>query len=203
MEINNFQLIKSILTFETPQDCYLIQILQRNKDGNSKTKLRKYYLVKSMDQYNNIQKDIINLCNLYNARAYIIPAKKRLERINKVYTQTVMNTFINHSESLNGSEYIKACNDSFTNYKSVYIIDIDTKDTDILNTCMGYLEFSNSYTNDNVPVEILAVIPTLQGNHILCAPFNTHKYVQDLLMKNIRIDIHKNNPTLLYFNPKK
>ena len=44
--------------------------------------------------------------------------------------------------------------------------------------------------------KIKAIIPTKSGFHLISTPFNVQKFKDSIIGKTI--DIHKNNPTLLY-----
>ena len=46
--------------------------------------------------------------------------------------------------------------------------------------------------------KVKAVIPTLNGSHLITSPFNTEEFMIDYP----NFDIHKNNPTILYFKTK-
>ena len=46
--------------------------------------------------------------------------------------------------------------------------------------------------------KVKAVIPTLNGSHLITSPFNTEEFMRDYP----NFDIHKNNPTILYFKTK-
>ena len=42
--------------------------------------------------------------------------------------------------------------------------------------------------------KIISIIPTKSGNHLITSPFNIKQFKE----KYPDIDVHKNNPTLLY-----
>lgn len=75
-----------------------------------------------------------------------------------------------------------------TRNNQLWILDIDTKDQDYVDEIL--IEMKEYY--DRSPVNI---IPTKHGCHILMRPFDLRDFTND-------IDVHKNNPTILYI-PKK
>ena len=53
MTVNNFDIIRPMLTFENEGDCYYLQIIQRKKDGGttkSAHTIRDYYIT-SIDSF--------------------------------------------------------------------------------------------------------------------------------------------------------
>ena len=56
---------------------YFVQILIRGKDGHNvngsnKNRLIKFYTIKSIEDFKNKKEDIVKLCNIFNARAYMV-----------------------------------------------------------------------------------------------------------------------------------
>ena len=77
---------------------------------------------------------------------------------------------------------------------------------EILNSIQRHLaKLMNGKLNSYIEIEIntiepkgdkiLAVIPTLNGVHLITKPFNLQKFKELYPL----IDVHKNNPTLLYY----
>lgn len=81
--IDNFDLIKPLLTFENPGDFYFIQILQRKKDfmEKEKTKVIKEYFVENINFLDFKKKEMISLANFFNARVMIRLNKRNYEYI--------------------------------------------------------------------------------------------------------------------------
>jgi len=82
--IANFERIKSFLEFQDKNDFYAVQIFQRRKDtGNEKMKMNvkrlKVFYIHSLQEFDELQNRIIDICKANNARAYI-----RLHRLNKI-----------------------------------------------------------------------------------------------------------------------
>ena len=77
-----------------------------------------------------------------------------------------------------------------------FLVDIDTKEKEFVNEC---IECINIYCQpfDNIHKVILTV-PTLHGFHIITKPFDLRHFGESYP----NVDVHKNNPTLLYYKEK-
>ena len=95
--VDNFELIKPLLTFDKHGDFYFLQLLQRKKDGcnvpngsdNQRRLVRDYHItdVKQLDEWHD---EIIRLCNETGARAYIRLNKRNYKTIAMAYAQETL-----------------------------------------------------------------------------------------------------------------
>ena len=72
--IDNFQKIGQALHFDSEDQFYFIQILQRKKDNPvfpQNNRLVKYYVVRSVDYFWHIEPEVKAICEATTARAYI------------------------------------------------------------------------------------------------------------------------------------
>lgn len=70
--VDNFDIIKPLLTFSSEDDFYYLQILQRKKENNtlnSNSRVIKNYYISSLDYLENRKEEITTLCTVFNARA--------------------------------------------------------------------------------------------------------------------------------------
>ena len=77
--------------------------------------------------------------------------------------------------------------------ESRWVVDIDT----YMNyyESEAFMDFINNYVEPfNGNVKCLKWIPTKNGHHLITTPFNLQQFKE----KYPDIDVHKNNPTLLY-----
>ena len=74
-----------------------------------------------------------------------------------------------------------------------WIVDVDTKDNMELAEVMNLIVLCEPFDIQKVK----DVVPTLHGFHIISRPFNKQRFNK---LYEKQIDIHDNNPTLLYFN---
>jgi len=191
--VDNFNLIKSFLDFSEKDTFYFLQIIQRKKDGNDNIKdniIIKDFFIKSIKHFEDIYPQIKFYCDTFNARAYI--------RLNKVfYDKVAFETLCLISEMLKTgntqsvkSAYTTACGRKCYDKDKKWIIDIDDIGVDIDDI---YNVINNSMSK-NVGYNILGKIPTKNGFHLITIPFDCREFKN----KYSDIDIHKNNPTILY-----
>jgi len=75
--INNIELIKPLLNFESQGDFYMLYIFKRKKDqttdkaNHQSVRTIKTYCIESIEQLENRYDEIIQLCEMFKARAYI------------------------------------------------------------------------------------------------------------------------------------
>ncbi len=70
--IDNFDTLIPFLKFESPDDFYYLQVLQRKKENpelGSNSRVIKNYYIKSAEHLLKLRKEIIQLCENFNARA--------------------------------------------------------------------------------------------------------------------------------------
>ena len=201
MIVDNFDLIREHLVFNSPDEFYFVQIIQRKKDGNEGLHVRngyrliRSYYIYSLEDFDNLKGRIKELCESNNARAYINlnvrNAKEAALECIKRYTDLVLNNNAfqgnNIWDSVCGGVRARG-------YKALWIIDVDEPDkvdliTDIIKSCRHSQDFS------------LYRVPTVHGFHLICNGLDTKQFNSLLIDANLStIDIHKNNPTLLYYN---
>ena len=211
MIINNLELIKPFLKFESNDIYYHLQILKRRKDclehekaRNNNARCLKTYYISSIEYLEEKFPEIQKLCKHHQARAYI-------NLNSKSYIKTAFEMNIKVAERMKNKqfEYIYRSYESAAGMSDVnvgnirWIVDIDEKEISPL--MLSYIEyhcapFSNwTYDVDNdIDVfnsKILAKIPTKSGWHLITKPFNLQQFKQQYP----DVDVQKNNPTLLYF----
>ena len=200
--VDNFELFKSVMKFDSEDDFYFVQILIRGKDGhteqgvngNNKNRLIKIYTIKSAEHLSRVEEEIKAICHAVNARAYIHPSRRSFREVANEMFRNFTQTFLSHNDvGLKGC-YSTACGKSFVTKHKLYVIDLDGEfaETNKLNEIAQFIE------EECEPFDILKlqyIVPTAHGKHLICKPFNTAKFGQ----KYPEVDVHKNNPTLLYF----
>ena len=172
---------------------------KRAKNNNSRC-IKTYY-IKNIEYLEEKKEEIIKLCHLFTARAYINLNRKSFKKASLQLIAEITNRIINHQD-----DYIYRAYESVVGEKDVnvgekrWIIDIDTKDMDIvLDTAKEICKCNSAYGTDQ-PKEfknIIAYIPTVNGWHIITQAFNL-KQIEPFRCTN-PFDVQKNNPTLLYF----
>ena len=73
MIVDNFDLIREHLVFNSPDEFYFVQIIQRKKDGNEGLHVRngyrliRSYYIYSLEDFDNLKGRIKELCESNNA----------------------------------------------------------------------------------------------------------------------------------------
>jgi hypothetical protein len=135
--------------------------------------------------------EIMALCELFNARAYINLNKKSWKQITgksiEILGHCVIRDEWKHARSVIDS----ACGETGAcDGNKSYLVDVDTKDVSEVEVITKAIYGSRPIGN-----KIIANIPTVHGCHLITRGFNPEDF-RKFYPKEI--DIHKNNPTLLY-----
>jgi mRNA-degrading endonuclease HigB of HigAB toxin-antitoxin module len=211
MIIDNFEQIKKLLTFKSEDEFYHLQILKRRKDcadhersKNNNARCIKTYYIKNIDYLESKKDEIIKLCEMFNARAYINLNTKSFEKASLQLIKEVVDRVIFKQFEHVYRAYETVVGEANTNIgDKKWIIDIDTKDMKIVEETIRQINKCQSEQNSiwsGVYNNLVDVIPTVQGYHIITHPFNLKQI--EPFKALYPFDIQKNNPTLLYFNKK-
>ena len=193
MKVDNFDIIKSILKFDNPEELYYISIMQRNKDGvkvasshDNCRRIRTFYVF-SMEELDRIIPFIKEICDNLNARAYIELNRKNIfdcqlgcikrlveciqHRTTK--SRTLMDSIVASAQS----------KDKF------WIIDVDRKDYKLVTEVLDFI-------HEKGGIDYLT-IPTVNGYHIITNRFDRREFFFE------NCEIKCNAFTLLYYNHEK
>ena len=203
MIVDNTEQIKKLISGcdREAGEFYTLHIFYRGKDGSnpyvSKDKpIGKTYYVSSPEYLDRKMPEIKAMCELFNARAYINLNKKSWKQVSLKSLGILAQSLYNENYSKLISLVDSACGETGACDKnSVWIVDVDTKDKSELEEVMSCVRNAPSNYDDNV----IDVLETLHGYHILSRPFNLLSFHKCYTKP---IDIHKNAPTLLYYNEK-
>ena len=192
--INNFELIKPLLHRENDNEFYYLQIIARKKDIVGMTwnnrGIKDYYIF-SMDQLEKKLPEIISLCNQFEARAYIRLSRRDCRTIATSMIIDLWEAFKNNSFKHLRNIYSTAVGRD-NGLDKIRIIDIDSWEGSEI-----WIDFTDClYNVEPIGDKIIWYIPTKNWIHIITKPFNLWKR-KDMPF-NASIDVHKNNPTILY-----
>lgn len=199
--VNNFEQIKNILTWETKDDFYFLQIIQRKKDATDEMKvsgcsnnsrLVKAYYVKSLDHLNFITPEVIQLCKVFNARAGINLNKRSFEKSALQNLKLVTDNIINKNYDKVYKTYSSAVGKFSHDSNKKWIIDIDKEELHKVEAMKMFVESIQPY-EDNIS-KIICEIPSKTGLHLITKPFNLQQFKECFPT----IDVQKNNPTNLF-----
>ena len=194
-EVNNFEQIKSLLDFDG-KSIYLVWLVLRNKDGNTSAKgnnrnrtIKSYYF-QDMKHFEEREQEIIDICKMFNCRAYICLNKKPLENvffeIQDNLTDRIRQFIHGQITGINGM-LDHAVMKAGTDGNKRWIIDVDTLDENIINI----FEEDINKARSGHDINVITRIPTAHGVHIVTHPFNIND-------TGVSRDVKKEGLTLLY-----
>lgn len=197
--IDNFELIKGLLKFDSPDDFYHLQILKRKKENpelGSNSYVVKTYYIKSVEYLEKKQNEIINLCEFNNARACINLNRRSFEKLAFQMLKKVTDQIMNKDFKSVRKAYESVCGEYSNEPNKKWIIDIDYKDIseEEREVIYNYIKLLIKETGKD---ETIPIIPTKNGEHWITSPFNLGIFRENY---GGTIDVHKDNPTILYIN---
>ncbi|NPV12854.1 MAG: hypothetical protein HPY57_13870 [Ignavibacteria bacterium] len=197
---NNFNKIKELLDFDNKNTFYFIQILKRRKENpemeNGVRVIDNFYIysIEDLEKYEN---RIIEICEKNNARAYINVNKLDVERVAMFVMKKVADLIIQKQFKAVKNVYVTVCGQHSSEENKRWIVDIDTNELPYKNEIIRIINELHSKIKKE-DYKILAEIPTRSGLHLISNPFNLKEFNNELSKLGIKIDVHKNTPTLLY-----
>ena len=192
--INNLNLIKPLLNFDNEGEFYMLYIFKRKKDqttdkaNHQSVRTIKTYCIESIEQLENRYDEIIQLCEMFKARAYIhIQKQNHKDVAMNMITEIVTRI---QSGQINQQHVFDSVVGQLKTNEKRWIVDIDVKDFDYVTELADYID---SLRPEGDKIE--AVIPTKSGVHLITKRFD----VMEFKKKYPDVDIQKKNPTLLYY----
>lgn len=194
--INNFKLIKSLLEFPNDDIYYHLQILRRGKDHPelpAANRVIKTYFICSLEGLDYVEDEIKGLCQFFGARAYINLTPKSIKKTTLLQLKYL-------SERIYIGDFKKiwkswnTCAGEIKGEEPRWVVDIDNIDQENNILKSNIINFIKTLDPISLDSKIIQEIPTKSGYHLITTPFN----IQQFKEKYPDIDVHKNNPTLLY-----
>ena len=193
--IDNFEQIKQYLTFDSSDDFYYLQIIQRRKE-NPELKTNNYmvksYTITSADYLDMKKKEIVTLCELHNARAYINLNKRSFEKCAYHSMKKLTDVILAKSFGSAKKVFDSVASAHSADKEKKWLIDVDDMEFPSP-LMMAHIEH-NCKPYD--PDKIIGVIKTLNGCHLITKPFNIVQFRE----KYPDVEVKKNSPTLLYYS---
>lgn len=190
--VNNFEQIKKLLRFRTEDDFYFVQILKRKKEHpelGSNSYVVKTYYIKSLDDLDFFKEEMICLANFHNARVCINLNRRSFEKMAFHLMRKVADQIMNKDYKSARSAYNSVCGEYSQEDDKLWILDIDDKNR-IITDMVNFAE--RECKPDGM--KYVTVLPTKNGYHLIMKPFDIQKFKE----KYPDIEIHKNNPTIIY-----
>lgn len=196
--VDNYKLIKDFLKFDSEDDFYFVQIIQRRKDNQllpKSTRVIKSYYVDSVDYFESIYTHLKYLCNLYNARATIRLNRRSYKNVATKVMGIIAESFKNDTYKHIRKSYDSACGSEKLSKDRYWIIDIDPEHIEFLPKILKRLEAVKG-NSDYIK------IPSKNGYHIVTSPFNIELFYKEspsgYASFPIKLDIQKDSYTNLY-----
>ena len=190
--IDNFKLIKPFLEFPNDDIYYHLQILRRGKDHPelpAANRVIKPYFICSLESLDYVEDEIKKLCEFFGARAYINLAPKSIKKTTMLQLKYLAQRAYEGDFKKIWKSW-NTCAGEIKGEKSRWVVDIDSNNIK-WNYVMDDIDTLEPYSMDT---KYITNIPTKSGWHIITTPFNLQQFKE----KYPDIDVHKNNPTLLY-----
>ena len=193
--IDNIDVVKSLLNFTEPGDFYMLYVFKRKKDqpegerdNHQSVRTIKTYCIQSIDHLDRRYDEIIQMCEMFKARAYIHVQKQN-------HFDVSLSMMVDLAQRIqNGNHNQKGLFDSVVGQiKTVekrWIVDIDTKDFKTLVEVGEFIDNLRPVGN-----KVITTIPTKNGFHLITERFDVINFKN----RYSDIDIQKKNPTLLYY----
>lgn len=198
--VNNFDKIRKLLQFRTDDDFYFVQVLQRKKDhsqtkvngANNNSRLIKAYYVKSLEHFDFLRPEIVELCEIFGARAGINLNRRSFERMSLQLLRKVTDQIMNKSFNKAYKAYPSVVGAYNDDSDKKWILDIDGKYT--LKYLIEIGEYLNGLNPNPGEDKYICTLKSKNGCHMITSPFRLDVFRE----KYPEIEVHKNNPTNLY-----
>jgi len=199
---NNFQQIQKLHKFRSEDDFYHLQIIKRKKDHpeiGSNSLIIKTYYIKSHDHLAKVGPEIIAICDFHGARACINLNRRSFERMAFHTLKKVTDQIMNKDFKSVRKAYESVCGAYANESDKNWIIDIDNISIDAFNHSDKMIALRKKIIElqiDTGKEPRMDYIRTRSGVHIISRPFNLQKFME----LYPEIDVHKDNPTILYIS---
>lgn len=200
MTIDNFNAVAPWFDNLSDQgDFFFVQVMQRNKEknnvGSSGYVIKDYHFF-DKETFLSKKEEITTLCKAFNARAYFWINPRNCKEVQYEIIREALEAIELGTHKLfkcvSRALGRKRCN----KYKSKWILDFDTKDWSLINKYLDLVRKCRPNVN-----KILYYVPTVNGIHVITLGFDLEQFKQELAIAKLdNIDIHKNNPTILYYS---
>lgn len=203
--INNLELIKPLLNFDNEGDFYMLYVFKRKKDqpegekdNHQSVRTIKSYCVTSVEYLEKRYDEIIQLCEVFKARAYIHVTKQNHRDVGMNMITEIVTRI--QSGQINQKNVFDSVVGQIKTQEKRWIVDIDSHSISEKNRITNLIERVRPTDNGS---KIMAIIPTKNGLHLITKRFDVNEFhkqsgAYESPYRQIP-DIQRKNPTLLYY----
>ena len=147
--VDNFELFRDKMHWDSPDEFYFAQILIRGKDGhtepgvngNNKNRMIKMYTIKSLEDLNKFEPEIKAICNAINGRCYVHPTKRSFNSVADECLRVTTDVYLSKTNNVGlKAAYPTACGKSFITKDKKFIIDLDGTDALKASEIINFIE---------------------------------------------------------------
>lgn len=200
--VDNFEQIRDMLEFRSQDDFYFLQILQRKKDHkkgkvngcNNNSRLIKAYYVHSLEHFDFIKPEVIELCKLFNARAGFNLNRRGYRKMALQNLKRMTDQLLNEDYNKAHATYNTVCGAFNHDTDKKWIIDLDGDEENNVDFVRQIIIHTSACLPDIGTSKIICSIQSKNGAHLIVKPFN----LKDFNKEFPGVEIHKNTPTNLF-----
>lgn len=191
--IDNLERILPLISFNSEDDFYYLQVMQRRKeheDLSKNSRVIKNYYIRNLDYLLKRYDTIKDMCDYFNARACLRLNKRSFKKVAFRTIQNITSQMMQDDFMSSRQAFSKACGQCHNDKRKKWIVDIDKEDMDNVD------KIAHSINKYCMPLDdkIMTEIPSRTGLHLITKPFN----VEEFRKQGFTLDIQKDNPTNLY-----
>lgn len=195
--INNLYLLNPLHNFKEEGDFFRILILKRKKDQSTEksnhqsSRIVKTYSIYSIEQLESKMDEIIKLCELFKARAYITVGRLNDKDVSLMMMRALADKI--YSKQNNNEFLYDSVVGSLKSKDKRWVVDIDSDDLAYTDSIIEELKSLPPFGR-----KIIAKIPTKSGVHLITNPFRRDFFVKWYTVLGLNIDVQTNHLTILY-----
>ena len=200
--INNLELIKPLLNFTEEGDFYMLYIFKRKKDqpegerdNHQSVRTIKTYCIDNLEYLDKRYEEIMGLCEMFRARAYIHVQKQNHKDVSLEMMMALAQK-IKDGQHNQKNLFDSVVGQLKTNEKR-WVVDIDSTSLSVRNRVINIL---NRVRPTEFGDKVESIIPTKNGVHLITRRFDIVEFQNQMKVRSDMIpNIQKKNPTLLYY----
>ncbi len=190
--IDNLELIKPLLEFESDNEFYFLSILQRKKEN---PQLRHYnrairhYYINSFEYLEERYDEIKSLCGFYNARACINLEVKNYREVGMLAIKLAADLAYQEQYGAIKAVYDSACGQAHSRMKR-WVLDVDDVRDDVkVNAIQSFIKELQPSGE-----KVIVKLPSKTGVHLITSPFDPRAFYTQFP----DVEIKKKSPTNLF-----